>query len=511
MNNNPQHREKKPLLRKIHLRINHWYIIIILLVLIPFSYILYRDLSNSLYSNLDNILVSKTNSIIHSLNAYWESEQEDFKQDGLPNISKINHPAFNLLAKEWINQNLDNLTLIDVVVQIFDANGQHIVSSKVIPEIRVFPSKLLHTKLEKKQYFISTVIIKPERSKSFRVRTLSVPELENNNIAYIIQVVRSLEVIDTILNKIQITFLILLFTTITLVSIAGSFMIKITLRPIEKITRTLQKISANNIKNPIKADKKGDEIKHLSETFYKTLAELDQSFSSQRRFIQDASHELRTPLTILKGEIEVSLKKERPCKEYESILSSSLEEINNMITIIENLLTLVKFESMEMKLDSNDINIRLLIEYVVKHVKVLADMKNIEINFSCSKSSLIIEGDESHLKRMFLNLIENAIKYSNNNDTVLISADEQDGFIKIIITDNGIGISEKDILHVFDRFYRSRKSRSSSGSGLGLSIVKSIIDSHNGKINIESVPSSGTSVTLLFPVKSNIQKNRVHQ
>ncbi|OGI06018.1 MAG: hypothetical protein A2Y40_07430 [Candidatus Margulisbacteria bacterium GWF2_35_9] len=493
---------KKHLLRKIHLQINHWYVLILLIVLIPFSYILYRDLSTSLYSNIDSILISKTNTIINSLNTNWTSEQASFKQDGLPTLSKVNHPAFNLLAKEWVLHNLDNPNLIDVVVQIFDANGQHIVSSKEIPEIRIFPSKLLHTKIENKQYFINTVSIKPAKAGSFRVRILSVPELENGNIAYIIQVVRSLEVIDTILNKIQVIFLLFILITIIIVSIAGSFVVKITLRPIEKITRTLQELSAKNIKTPIMIDGSGDEIKHLSETFYKTLAELDQTFSSQKRFIQDASHELRTPLTILKGEIEVTLKKERSGNEYQSVLMSSLEEINNMIVIIENLLILVKFESSEMNLNPADVNISLLLEYIVKHVKILADMKKTEIHFSCSHSSLIIEGDESHLKRLFLNLIENAIKYTPDFGKVLISATEDQGQIKIVINDNGMGILEKDIPFIFDRFYRPKESRSRSGSGLGLSIVKSILSSHNGTIKVESIPACGTTFTIFLPIKS---------
>jgi len=388
MEQNPNKSKKQHILRKIHLRINHWYILIILLVLIPFSAVLYLDLSKSLYSNLDSLLVSKANGIINSLNASWLSEQEDLNSEGLPKISKMSHPAFNILAEQWINQNLDNPSLINVVVQIFDANGQHIVSSKVIPEIRIFPSKLLHTKLDKKQYFINTVLIKPLNEKAFRVRTLSVPELEDTNIVYIIQVVRSLEIMDAILYKIQVTFILFLFTTIILVSFAGSFMVKLTLRPIERITRTLEEISAKNIKNPIQIKKRGDEIKHLSETFYKTLSELDQSFSSQRRFLQDASHELRTPLTILKGEIEVTLKNTRNCDEYKTVLLSNLEEINNMTHIIENLLILVKFESMEMKLESNEVDITSLLAYISKQVKVLADSKQIEITHTHNNDNL---------------------------------------------------------------------------------------------------------------------------
>jgi len=229
------------------------------------------------------------------------------------------------------------------------------------------------------------------------------------------------------------------------------------------------------------------------------LIRLNQAFSSQQQLIQDVSHELRTPLTVLKGKQEVALNKRRSPEEYESVLSVNLEEINKMSQLVENLLVLARIENKDSLLKMQSINLTDTMEQILSIMKPLADQKKISLCFS-SHEQLFVEADGNQVSRVISNIVDNAIKYTPNNGEVNIKLSKEDTFAKIVISDTGIGITKNELPRIFDRFYRIDKSRSSPGFGLGLSIAKSIIDIHKGKIEAENLPGKGTAFTVFLPL-----------
>jgi signal transduction histidine kinase len=264
-----------------------------------------------------------------------------------------------------------------------------------------------------------------------------------------------------------------------------------------------------------------DEISRLIETFNEMISRLDRSFRQVKQFSTDASHELKTPLTILKGEVEVALRKERGSHEYEQILKSNLEEINRMSQIVEDLLLLSKADSGEIRLNKEDMNLNEILNEVVAHVNVLAQSKNLRIETSNHYEEIHIFGDPLRIRELFLNLIENGIKYTEEGGSILILLTKdtlvQDGkqsgraqgepgeFVKIIVSDTGIGIAKEDQERIFDRFFRVDKARSreQGGSGLGLSICKWIVKAHRGEIEVESELGKGSSFIVKLPIFSS--------
>ena len=177
---------------------------------------------------------------------------------------------------------------------------------------------------------------------------------------------------------------------------------------------------------------------------------------------------------------------------------SGLEEINKLSQLIENLLTLARFDSKEMKLKAKNFDLNTLITEVVNDMGILARQKGITVD-SILQDRVSVNADEKQIKRALINVLDNAIKYTLQNSSVILELNKENGFAKIKITDTGIGISEAELPHIFERFYRGDKSHSSPGFGLGLSITKVIIEAHRGKIKADSQLGKGTTFIISLP------------
>ena len=486
--------------KTIRFKIIFWYTLALTIIISLFSISLYSNFKNNLYGDLDDLLQSKTEGIADSIDTYWETEKLDALKAGIKQdvFSKINNINFVKIAQRWVKEKSNDPKLINIIVQIFDANGNNIASSKNIPSIAVLSKETLRFVLKGNGHFDNLNIELPDR-KTLSLRELTTPVIENGKVAYIVQVTSPLAQVDAALNRLRFILLLLLPLAIFLTSIAGVFLAEMTLKPLKKIIKTVHQITAENLKLRLDLPDTNDEIKRLADTFNEMLEKLDQSFSSQQQFIHDISHELRTPLTILKGELEVTLKKVRSQKEYESILFSSLEELNKINRIIENLLMLARFENKEVSLEIKPLDLSLLTQDILDDVKILSGHRGIQINFS-PQESIILEADESQLRRVILNILDNAVKYTTGNGKIFVKLEKDNNTAKIKISDTGIGIAKENLPFIFDRFYRVDKSRNTNGFGLGLSIAKSIIETHRGKIAVESQPNQGTTFTIFLPL-----------
>jgi len=239
----------------------------------------------------------------------------------------------------------------------------------------------------------------------------------------------------------------------------------------------------------------------------RTLKPISQMVDEQNRFISDASHELRTPLTSLKSEIEVNLRdKKLTLDQTKKLLESNLEEVNNLQILSDDLIKLTQYQGGN-GLVVDKISLASITGQAIKKVANLAKNKNITIVNQIK--NFTIEGNEQTLVELFVIFLDNAIKYGSENTKVNLTAKKTDGHILVNIADQGIGIDEKDIPHLFDRFYRTDKSRAkfdSPGYGLGLAIAKQIIERHSGSIKVRSVLNEGTTFTIQIPVKHSPKK-----
>jgi len=235
----------------------------------------------------------------------------------------------------------------------------------------------------------------------------------------------------------------------------------------------------------------------------KTLRPIKEMIDEQNRFITDASHELRTPLTSLKSEIEVNLRdKKLTLEEAKKLLASNLEEVNNLQILSDDLIKLTRYQKGDNGLVVAELSLTSIIEESVKKVANLAKDKNIKIVNKIKDFTL--EGNRQTLVELIIIFLDNAIKYSPENTEVTLTSQKTDRYVLISIADQGIGVEEKDIHHLFDRFYRADKSRTKfdvAGYGLGLSIAKQVVDRHNGSIKVKSKSGEGTTFTVQLPLK----------
>jgi signal transduction histidine kinase len=232
----------------------------------------------------------------------------------------------------------------------------------------------------------------------------------------------------------------------------------------------------------------------------RTLRPIKDMVDEQNRFVTDASHELRTPLTSLKSSIEVHLRdKSLSVAQAKNVLESNLEEVNNLQMLSDNLIQLTQYPNGTKKL-FEDIVIIEVITQAVKKTTTLA--KNKKMTVTTPKSDAMVKGEKQSLIELFVILLDNAIKYGNEKTAITITIKESDGKVVIAIIDEGMGIEEKDLPHIFDRFYRgdkSRNKRETAGYGLGLSIAKHIVTIHNGTISAKSILGKGTTFSISLP------------
>jgi two-component system, OmpR family, sensor histidine kinase CiaH len=234
----------------------------------------------------------------------------------------------------------------------------------------------------------------------------------------------------------------------------------------------------------------------------RTLRPIQNMVNEQHRFISDASHELRTPLTALRTELETSLLEEKlDPQEAKAVLQSNLEEVINLQSLADNLLQLAHFQYNGQHKINHHTNIQDITADAIKKVTPMAKKKNLTIHNYVTDHT--IKGDKTSLTQLFVILLDNAIKYSPEDKNIYLDGSFNEKLAKLTIRDEGIGMSEEELNHIFDRFYRADRSRSksdASGYGLGLAIAKKIIEEHHGNISVKSKPHDGTTFIVQLPL-----------
>ncbi|WP_098845768.1 HAMP domain-containing histidine kinase [Bacillus sp. AFS055030] len=323
--------------------------------------------------------------------------------------------------------------------------------------------------------------------------------LHYKNFDGVIEVAMNVEIFSKLIKEAFMIFI--LGTTISLILsiLSGYFLSKKILNPIKNLNQTMIKIKNNQLKERVFVGETKDELAELGLLFNEMMDELETSITRQKRFVEDASHELRTPLAIIHGHLSLV---NRWGKKDESVLENSLNtcinETNRMIILTNELLQLTKLEKYSEKLEQYaPTNINEVLNEIISNYQLLHE--DLEIRFH-TPNQIVDKANiaREHLMQILIILFDNAVKYSKEHTIIDIATAQVANKIEIQVKDNGIGIKEEDINHIFDRFYRADKARSraNGGNGLGLSIAKNLIENYSGNLQITSEIDEGTTAII---------------
>jgi len=342
---------------------------------------------------------------------------------------------------------------------------------------------------------------------SFPIRVVSMAVKDRLGHRYILQTAMSLEPINTTLENVVLKFLLVWPFLLIIISVMGYLFMKRTFAPVKEIVAITRSITAEDLSRRIVSVESDDEIGELVKTLNDMISRLEQSFTRISQFSDDVSHELKTPLTIIKGELEVSLRGERSSREFRETLESVHEEVDKLTDIIEDLFLLSRIDVRKKKFRLRETRLDQVLLEAYEEMSRLAAEKEVSLRVGEIEDA-VIQGEPGLLKRVCINLIHNAVKYTPKGGVVDISLHNpsmsgkgNNGTVEFVIRDTGIGIPKRHVPFIYDRFYRVDGSRSAKtgGKGLGLTLVKKIVDLHGGTIDVESLKGEGTAFFLNFP------------
>jgi heavy metal sensor kinase len=337
----------------------------------------------------------------------------------------------------------------------------------------------------------------------YPVRVLTWPVVKAGRVSGVIQVGMSRENLDKTLRRFLWVMAGIFPVALLLAGGGGWVLARKALKPVDQMTETARRISAEHLNRQVQGSGAGDELDRLAQTLNDMLGRLNVAFQEVRQFSADASHELQTPLTVLKGEIEVGLRSPRRPEEYQAILRSALEETDRIARLVEGLLLLSRSDTGVLRMDRRSVNLKNLIEEVIQEVRSLAELHSVELRIGPTELAQV-QGDPDHLRRLLRNLVDNGVKYTPSGGSVEISLRRDEKFAILRVSDTGMGIAEEDQEKVFRRFYRTAAARaqSESGAGLGLAISRSIVEAHGGRIEVQSAVGKGSLFTVSLPLSS---------
>jgi len=315
-----------------------------------------------------------------------------------------------------------------------------------------------------------------------------------------LQVARSLAPSEQASESLFVQIMLSLPLVVVLAAVVGYFLAGRALRPIDRITRTAQAMSAQDLTQRIEYEGPDDEVGRLARTFDQMLDRLQAAFERERRFTADASHELRTPLTVIKGRIDVTVSRPRTVQEYTHTLHDVARETNRLIRLTNDLLFLTRLGQRSPSMQLQPVDLRDLLSAIVDQVRPLAEAKALELVEEVAPG-LRLTGDPDHLIRLFLNILDNAIKYTPAGGRVTMRAVEESTTVRVTVRDTGPGIPPQHLPHLFERFYRveADRSRETGGTGLGLAVAAEIARGHGGTLEVQSTVGQGTTCLIHLP------------
>jgi heavy metal sensor kinase len=469
----------------LRIKLTVYYLAILSAVLLLFGIAIYFYLSRSLLTTIDESLA-------------FQAERLEVRMAAAAEAETFNHqPAQG-------NENHEELLQLSPhVIQIIDDSGR-VTENLSSPEDHLPVNRDALMKLEVGKTTFTTV--KLESGEQLRVATRRARDTDGDG-TYFIRLGQSLAALQSARRKALLVLGIAIPLALLLGSFGGLLLANQALSPVDRITSTADLIAKGDLTERVPEPEKMDEIGRLAATFNHMISRLQAAFERQKQFTSDASHELRTPLAVMRGDIEIALRRQRAPEEYQRVLTSNLEEILRLTRLIEDLLTLARADTGRVELRCEPIDLNQLCRQMVEYISPLAQQRNQMLSYeppaTATSGGTVVNADTQRIKQLLLNLLDNAIKYTEPGGQITLGLKTENSSAVITVADTGRGIPAEDLPHIFERFFRrsaKTSDRSASGFGLGLSIVKWIVDSHHGQIEAHNRDGKGTLFTVKLPL-----------
>lgn len=480
-------------------------VVLIVSVVITSRSILSPDLYSSFYREQDEQLRLKAREIQKLLESYIDVMGDDYKYVvyGLKFAIRLEwgHPEQEKVAelqRKWLEKR-EALAMEQDYIQFANAKGKVIMSSdNMSKEQRLLFAKEIEG-LRHRETFRNITL---EKENLKEARLISLPFAYKNQNGYVIQVGSLCTPMVHIFREKLLNISLSIFLILLCAGFLGRIMVSRTLKPVVDITRIARNISYENLSARVEVRQADTEMKYLADAFNDMISRLESSFQYIGQFSSHAAHELKTPLAIIKGEAEVALKKERDIEEYKRVIGVSLEEVDRMLRTINDLLLLAKLDYQPQLIKFEFFDLIEFLTEIREQAVVLASQKSISIGFDFPQERISLQANRLHLRRLFFNLIDNAIKFTPQAGRIDILLKRQGKDAIISVADTGAGISPEDLPNIFKRFFSADRTGqgSLSGYGIGLNIAQSIAKIHRGEVSVKSELGKGSTFTVTLPL-----------
>ncbi|MBA3946541.1 MAG: HAMP domain-containing protein [Herpetosiphonaceae bacterium] len=469
----------------IRLQLTLWYTSIFVGLLLLTGIVLYVRLQTKLIETYDEPLKVRTEQLIADIT----------NDDGMIDPQDIAQEV-SLLEQETLRNNDRKADVnFDALVRILNTKGQALVITPAFHELQV-PTLSVMQPLHGDPWQ-GTV----PTADGYQVRLYSTRLMSKSTLFGVIQVGQSLTPLNTSLQKVVEELLLIAPFAVMLGIIGSHWLATRAFVPIYHLTSIAEEISAGDLQRRVPVPEPKDEVQQLALTFNKMIGQLDQAFMQQRRFVADASHELRTPVAAIRSMTDVALAQSLTAEECIAVVGNVNAVAERLGWLIRDLLLLARSDEGQVPLDYELVRLDRLVSDVVATLEPLAVERGIVLQVLTLEPATV-RGDISRLIQCVINLLDNALTYTNAGGRVALRVEMRERCGCIVVQDTGIGIAPEDRLHIFERFYRadSVPTRKAGGSGLGLAIVEWVTRAHWGSIQVESQVGQGSTFTLSFPL-----------
>ncbi len=487
--------------RSFKLRLTLWYALMLTVFLAGFAFFMYAELSRALYRDVEQSMRGEVRNIEDALLTFF-LETRDPRLLMLPRAEKgvLTFPPEyqEVLAKTVLEFERRQRRIVRSLLLVRIVGLDH---SIVVSNLEGWGREIIFPNYERDSLFMEkgdsyqTIHFQknPIRLYYHLVRFRDRP-------FFIIQAAKPLAEIEKTLTRLALIIIVIIPLGVAAACFAGWFLAKRFLSPVDQMIRQARKITAAYLKGRLPRTHTQDELDRLAETLNEMIDRLEASTRAVQEFSSNVSHEFKTPLAIIRGEIDLALRRARSAEDLQQTIFVINEEVNGLIRLVDDLMLLVRSDAHQLSLQVKPVSLVHTVEHVIKLYQERARKEEIELILEASRGEVEIMGDEVYLKRLFTNLLDNAIKFTEANGKITVRIYTSNGKAVVSIEDTGIGIDEETLKNLGTRFYRADQARSREGAGLGLSIVKAICDAHRGDIRIESRLGHGTRIFTEFPL-----------
>lgn len=487
--------------RSFKSRLTLGYAFMMTVFLAGFSFLMYMELSRALYRDVERSMYEEAKNIEEGIGAFFD-ERRDPELLAPPKIEKgtLVFPAefqtkVTKMIREW-EKKQRRVTRSLFLVRIISLDRSLIGSNLGGWERDIlFPDYERDSVLMEKGDSYQTIHFEknPIRLYYHLVRFRGRP-------FFIIQIAKPLYEIEKTLARLRLIIAVIIPLGVALACFAGWFLAKRFLSPVDRMIQQARKITAAYLKSRLPRTLTHDELDRLAETLNEMIDRLEASTRAVQEFSSNVSHEFKTPLAIIRGEIDLALRRARSQEDLRRTIGVISEEVNGLIRLVDDLMFLVRNDAKQLSLQKRDLVLAPILEQVLRLYQERARQAGIELLLEAPADARVF-GDEIYLKRLFTNLLDNAIKFTEPNGKVIVRIEMSGpGRVTVRVQDTGVGIDPETLGNLGTRFYRADQARSKEGAGLGLSIVKVICDAHQGTLRFESLLGQGTQVFIELPL-----------